>query len=322
MGVTWHGHYLGYLETARSALLNRIGYNFRQMTASGYAWPIVDLKIKYVKTTTFGQRLAVAAQSSRSTRIGSRSPTRLSDRDVGRDRDQSAARRKSPSIRRAARCASCRRRSSSTRCARRSPPRRPRAVAAPRDAVSERHGRRRRRSAPARPRCSTKLLAGDGAGMEPFDALLTGRTTMVGRVRGELAAGAGRARRARLPQQSLARARARRDPRSRSRRCATRSGRRASPSCWARARRASRPARRPPRRSRARAACPTRYHYRQQEIGTAAEFAARYLGLTACATRSRPRARRRPRRSRRRAPARRRVAATLRSSAASTACAC
>ncbi len=61
MGVTWHGCYLQYFETARSALLNRIGYNFRQMTASGFAWPIVDLKVKYVKTTTFGQRLIVQA---------------------------------------------------------------------------------------------------------------------------------------------------------------------------------------------------------------------------------------------------------------------
>jgi acyl-CoA thioester hydrolase len=61
MGVTWHGCYLRYFETARSALLNRIGYNFRQMTASGFAWPIVDLKVKYVKTTTFGQRLTVRA---------------------------------------------------------------------------------------------------------------------------------------------------------------------------------------------------------------------------------------------------------------------
>jgi acyl-CoA thioester hydrolase len=61
MGVTWHGCYVAYLETARSALLNRIGYNFRQMTASGFAWPVVDLKVKYVKTTTFGQRLKVLA---------------------------------------------------------------------------------------------------------------------------------------------------------------------------------------------------------------------------------------------------------------------
>jgi acyl-CoA thioester hydrolase len=62
MGVTWHGCYVRYLETARSALLNRIGYNFRQMTASGFAWPVVDLKMKYVKATTFGQRLVVRAE--------------------------------------------------------------------------------------------------------------------------------------------------------------------------------------------------------------------------------------------------------------------
>jgi acyl-CoA thioester hydrolase len=62
MGVTWHGCYVEYLEAARSALLNRIGYNFRQMAASGYAWPIVDLRMKYVKATTFGQRLLVRAE--------------------------------------------------------------------------------------------------------------------------------------------------------------------------------------------------------------------------------------------------------------------
>ena len=62
MGVTWHGHYVDYLETARSALLNCIGYNVRQMAASGYAWPIIDLRVKYVKGTTFGQRLTVRAR--------------------------------------------------------------------------------------------------------------------------------------------------------------------------------------------------------------------------------------------------------------------
>ena len=61
MGVTWHGNYLRYLELARSALLNELDYNVRQMTASGYAWPIVDARLKYVKTTTFGQRLKVRA---------------------------------------------------------------------------------------------------------------------------------------------------------------------------------------------------------------------------------------------------------------------
>ena len=62
MGVTWHGNYFRYLETARSALLDDIGYNYRQMSESGYLWPVVDARIKYVRPTTFGQRLRVTAK--------------------------------------------------------------------------------------------------------------------------------------------------------------------------------------------------------------------------------------------------------------------
>ena len=61
MGVTWHGNYFRYLESARSALLTKIGYNYREMAASGYLWPIVEAQIKYVKPTVFGQRLRVKA---------------------------------------------------------------------------------------------------------------------------------------------------------------------------------------------------------------------------------------------------------------------
>jgi acyl-CoA thioester hydrolase len=61
MGVTWHGNYFRYLEAARSALLRKIGYNYAQMTASGYLFPVVEARIKYVKPTTFGSRLKVKA---------------------------------------------------------------------------------------------------------------------------------------------------------------------------------------------------------------------------------------------------------------------
>jgi len=61
MGVTWHGNYFRYLEAARSALLAKIGYNYLDMAASGYVWPIVEARIKYVKPTRFGQRLRVKA---------------------------------------------------------------------------------------------------------------------------------------------------------------------------------------------------------------------------------------------------------------------
>ena len=61
MNVVWHGNYVRYLEVARCALLDRIGYNYGQMAASGYAWPIVDLRIKYVGPLRFGQEALVSA---------------------------------------------------------------------------------------------------------------------------------------------------------------------------------------------------------------------------------------------------------------------
>ena len=62
MDVVWHGHYVKYLELARCALLQRFDYDYPQMRASGYAWPIVDLRAKYVRSARFGQRLKVRAQ--------------------------------------------------------------------------------------------------------------------------------------------------------------------------------------------------------------------------------------------------------------------
>ena len=59
MEVAWHGHYIKYFELARCALLDQIEYNYRQMKASGYAWPVVDLKVKYVRPACFGQKINV-----------------------------------------------------------------------------------------------------------------------------------------------------------------------------------------------------------------------------------------------------------------------
>ena len=61
MNVVWHGNYARYLEVARCALLDHIGYNYVQMGESGYAWPIVDLRIKYVGKLSFGQEALVRA---------------------------------------------------------------------------------------------------------------------------------------------------------------------------------------------------------------------------------------------------------------------
>ncbi|HEX4974105.1 MAG TPA: acyl-CoA thioesterase [Steroidobacteraceae bacterium] len=60
-GVVWHGHYLKYLENARWALMARLDFGLEAMIASGYAWPIVDVHVKYVHAARFNDRLCVQA---------------------------------------------------------------------------------------------------------------------------------------------------------------------------------------------------------------------------------------------------------------------
>lgn len=62
MGVVWHGHYLKYFERARCALLKRFDFDYPQMRESGYIWPIVDFRAKYVRPALYDQHLVVRAK--------------------------------------------------------------------------------------------------------------------------------------------------------------------------------------------------------------------------------------------------------------------
>lgn len=62
MEIVWHGNYVKYLEVARCTLLDQIDYNYYQMKDSGYAWPIVDLHLRYVKPIRFRQKIKVLAR--------------------------------------------------------------------------------------------------------------------------------------------------------------------------------------------------------------------------------------------------------------------
>jgi acyl-CoA thioester hydrolase len=62
MEVVWHGHYTKYFEIARCKLLDRISYNYPQMRDSGYMWPVIDLRIRYVKSARFQQLIKVTAK--------------------------------------------------------------------------------------------------------------------------------------------------------------------------------------------------------------------------------------------------------------------
>ena len=61
MHVVWHGNYFKYLEIARCALLQRHNYDYPQMLDSGYLWPVVDARIKYIRPLLYRQALRVGA---------------------------------------------------------------------------------------------------------------------------------------------------------------------------------------------------------------------------------------------------------------------
>lgn len=61
VNIVWHGNYVKYFELARCALLEKFNYNYDQMRASGYLWPVIDLHIRYLRSLQFNQRVRVRA---------------------------------------------------------------------------------------------------------------------------------------------------------------------------------------------------------------------------------------------------------------------
>jgi acyl-CoA thioester hydrolase len=62
MQVAWHGNYPRFLEAARRALFDKLGYGYDEMKASGYLWPVVDLRLHYQRPARLGQVLRVTAR--------------------------------------------------------------------------------------------------------------------------------------------------------------------------------------------------------------------------------------------------------------------
>jgi acyl-CoA thioester hydrolase len=60
-GVVWHGWYAKYFEVARCALLDTFNFNYDEMERSGYLWPVIDMRLRYVKPARFRQKICVRA---------------------------------------------------------------------------------------------------------------------------------------------------------------------------------------------------------------------------------------------------------------------
>jgi acyl-CoA thioester hydrolase len=59
--ICWHGHYVRYFELARTALLQSLDYDYPDMRTSGYAWPVIELYIRYAQPLLYQQRIEVEA---------------------------------------------------------------------------------------------------------------------------------------------------------------------------------------------------------------------------------------------------------------------
>ncbi|MHB8405861.1 MAG: acyl-CoA thioesterase [Gammaproteobacteria bacterium] len=61
MQVVWHGNYFRYFEAARSKLLRMIDYDYAEMRASNYMWPIIETRVRFVKAVRYRQLITVGA---------------------------------------------------------------------------------------------------------------------------------------------------------------------------------------------------------------------------------------------------------------------
>ena len=60
-GIVWHGRYFKYFERARCLLFEGIDYSYEEMKKSGFHWPVVDTKVRYVRPLLLNQDIRVIA---------------------------------------------------------------------------------------------------------------------------------------------------------------------------------------------------------------------------------------------------------------------
>lgn len=62
VNIVWHGNYVKYLAHARDALMTRLGFSYPQMQECGFVFPVIDVRLRYLRPARLGQRLRIAAE--------------------------------------------------------------------------------------------------------------------------------------------------------------------------------------------------------------------------------------------------------------------
>jgi len=61
MNIVWHGYYPKFMELGRVAILDKIDYGYEAMIASGYGWPIIDMRFRYARPMRLHQEIEIVA---------------------------------------------------------------------------------------------------------------------------------------------------------------------------------------------------------------------------------------------------------------------
>lgn len=61
MDIAYHGNYVRFMEVGRCALLDEVGYNYISMRDDGYAFPVVDIKVRYMKSLKFNETAKIVS---------------------------------------------------------------------------------------------------------------------------------------------------------------------------------------------------------------------------------------------------------------------
>lgn len=61
LGIVWHGHYLKYLEIARTALMRARGLDEPQLRELGVAFVVMESRVRHTAPLRYGDRFTVEA---------------------------------------------------------------------------------------------------------------------------------------------------------------------------------------------------------------------------------------------------------------------
>lgn len=63
MGVTHHSNYIRWMEEARVAFLEELGWGYERMEAEGVISPVIHVDCEYKKSTTFPDEVEIEAEA-------------------------------------------------------------------------------------------------------------------------------------------------------------------------------------------------------------------------------------------------------------------